>query len=137
MAICPPFTALSRVSPAKAYVVQPSAGRLPPCGVAVHVPQEDGPRGLEFLPDEAKPEHPAPHRVLFVVRLLGLGACVAHFVSQFAHPEAKLDESLDFAAVDAAALSVVGVGKLEEAEFDGSVPVEEAVKIQQVMCSYT
>ena len=113
-----------------------SAGGLSPGCVAVHVLQEDLPGRFEFVSDESEAEHPAAHRVFFVVGLLGLGAGVGQFLGQFAHRQAKLDVSLHLSGVDAAALAVVRVGKLEEAEFNGPFG-EGSVEVEQVMCIST
>ena len=100
--------------------------------VAVHVPKKDLPGRIELLADEAESEHPAAHCVFFVVGLLGLGAGVGDLLGQFAHRQAKLDVSLHLACVDAAALAVMRVGKLEEAELDGAL-CEARVEVKEVM----
>ena len=109
-----------------------SAGGLSPGCVAVHVLQEDLPGGFELVADEAEPEHPAPEGVFLVFGLLGLGAGVGDLLGQFAHRQAKLDVSLHLACVDAAALAVMRVGKLEEAELDGALG-EARVEVNDFM----
>ena len=92
---------------------------VPPGCVALHVPQKDLPCRCEFIPDESQPQHPAPHRVLFVVGLLGLRACRSDHLGKLAHCEAKLDIGFHLTGVQSVALSVRWVCELEKAEFNG------------------
>ena len=86
--------------------------------VAVQVAGQEIPRGGEFLADEAQPEEPGAHRVLRVLGLLGLGAGALGVLRHLAECEAKLDEALELACVDAVLPLSLGRVELEEPELD-------------------
>ena len=91
---------------------------VPPCAVAVHVCEEEVPRRFEFVPDEAKSQHPAPEGVGFVFSLLGLVACEPYLLGKLAHCESKLNHRLELSGVHPVQLAVVRRVKLEKAEFN-------------------
>lgn len=101
-------------------------------GVAYKVPREDVPRRGEFPADEAEAHQPCPHCEFRVLPLRFFGACRPYCLCHFGKGKAKLDVALDFPCVDTALTLCRGIGKLEEAEFDGAFR-EGRVEIQAMI----
>ena len=83
--------------------------------------------GLELLAVHAQPEEPAPEGVRRVVGDRAGRARGSHRQGLVGNREAKLDVGLDLSGVKCA---------VEGPELDGAL-LENAVQVQQVMCSYT
>ena len=86
--------------------------------VAGKVFREDLAGGGELVADEAQPEEPAPHGVLFVVGDLDVRAGGSDLLRHLAQGEAQLDVGLQPAGVDPALFPVVGLLELVKPELD-------------------
>ena len=93
---------------------------------------QDVPCGFELLANEAQAEEPGAHGVFGVLGLLGLGAGGPHRLGHLAEGEAKLNVTFQLTGVEAVALAVRRLVKLEKSELnralgEGGVEVEHMV----------
>ena len=87
---------------------------------------------FELLTDEAQAEEPGAHGVFGILGLLGLGACGSHGLCHLAEGQAKLNVAFQLSGVEAVALAVRRLVKLEKPELnrafgEGGVEVEHMV----------
>ena len=97
------------------------------CRVAGQPLGQDLARRREFVPDEAQPEEPSPHRVLRVFVLLGLGAGGFDLLRHLAEQERKLYEAFQNPGVQPVPLSVCRRIKLEKPQLDCAVRKQSVV----------
>ena len=108
---------------------------LSPCAVAVHVLEVIIPCCFELFSDETESEHPASEGVGFVFGLLRLRARKSYLLCKVVDCEAKLDECLGFPCVKTVLFSILRHIVLEASKFNGSVSVEKAVQVKDMVAA--
>ena len=98
--------------------------------------------GLELLADETQAEEPGAHCVFGVFGLLGLGAGRPYHLGHLAEGQAKLNVAFQLSGVEAVALAVRRLVKLEKPELnrtlgEGGVEVEHMVAAVIVVLAST